>query len=49
MGFGGDEKLTTAPRHARRDILGRLATGEISTEEAHRLLAEVRDEDDDEG
>jgi len=49
MGFCGDEKLTTAPRHARRDILGRLATGEISTEEAHRLLAEVRDEDDDEG
>jgi hypothetical protein len=47
MGFAGDEKLTTAPRHARRDILGRLATGEISTEEAHRLLAEVRDDDDE--
>lgn len=45
MGFSDDEN-TTAPRHARRDILARLAAGSITTEEAHRLLAEVSDEDD---
>lgn len=49
MGFSEEESLTAAPRHARRDILARLAAGQISTEEAHRLLAEVSDEDDDEG
>jgi hypothetical protein len=48
MGFGGDESLSAAPRGARRDILGRLAAGQITTEDAHRLLAEVS-EDEDEG
>ena len=48
MGFGGDKNASAAPRRARRDILGQLAAGQISTEEAHRLLAEVS-EDDDEG
>ncbi|MGE5333066.1 MAG: DUF2089 domain-containing protein [Nitrososphaerota archaeon] len=48
MGFSGDESVTAAPRRARRDILAQLAAGQITTEEAHRLLAEIR-EDDDEG
>lgn len=46
MGFSGDES-NAAPRHARRDILAQLAAGQISTEEAHRLLAEIRDDDDE--
>ena len=49
MGFGGDENVSAAPRRARRDILAQLAAGQITTEEAHRLLAEVNDDDDDEG
>ncbi len=47
MGFSGDESAV-APRRARRDILGQLASGQISTEDAHRLLAELSDDDDDE-
>src|SRR6185437_10715814 len=43
MGFGGDENVSAAPRRARRDILAQLAAGQITTEEAHRLLAEVND------
>ncbi|HEU5349551.1 MAG TPA: DUF2089 domain-containing protein [Ktedonobacterales bacterium] len=46
MGFSGDESATTAPRRARRDILAQLASGQITTEEAHRLLAEIREDDD---
>lgn len=46
MGFGGEENVPAAPRHARRDILARLAAGQISTEDAHRLLAEVREDDE---
>lgn len=47
MGFSGDESNSAAPRHARRDILAQLAAGQINTEDAHRLLAEISDEDDE--
>ena len=46
MGFKGDKNASAAPRRARRDILGQLAAGQITTEEAHRLLAEVSDDDE---
>ena len=40
MGFGADEEPAAAERRrARREILGELAAGRISTEEAHELLA----------
>lgn len=47
MGFSSDGETPAAePRRARREILARLASGEISTEEAHRLLAGAHDTDD---
>ena len=40
MGFGGDEEPGPAERRrVRREILGELAAGRISAEEAHELLA----------
>lgn len=39
MGFGSDEEAPAERRRARREILGELAAGHISAEEAHELLA----------
>ena len=52
MGYGPEDELPAAePRNLRRKILADLAAGRISTEEAHRLLAQAaagEDEDLDE-
>jgi hypothetical protein len=54
MGFAGDEdRPDSEERRARREILADLAAGRITTEEAHRLLAQQApgtqaDEEDDE-
>jgi hypothetical protein len=45
MGFSGEDSVSAAPRHARRDILAQLAAGEISTEDAHRLLADISEDE----
>jgi hypothetical protein len=51
MGFGPDDELPGADRRReRREILADLATGRITTEEAHRLLLRGQDpaaEDDE--
>lgn len=52
MGYGPEDELPAAePRNLRRKILADLAAGRISTEEAHRLLAQaaVGDDEDAEG
>jgi len=45
MGFNADNDAADS-RRARREILERLAAGQISTEEAHRLLALAQQPDD---
>lgn len=48
MGFTAtDEATAPLPRRRRRDILADLAAGNISTEEAHRLLAQFQSGADD--
>lgn len=48
MGFGGDEEAAPAERRrVRREILGELAAGRISAEEAHELLARAHALSDD--
>lgn len=49
MGYGPEDELPAAePRNLRRKILADLASGRISTEEAHRLLAQAAVGDDEE-
>jgi hypothetical protein len=48
LGFTADEELPAPDdRLARREILGDLAAGRITTEEAHQLLQRHRGADDD--
>jgi hypothetical protein len=47
LGFGGDEEAPAERRRARREILGELAGGRISAEEAHELLARAHALTDD--
>ncbi len=48
MGYGPEDELPAAePRNLRRKILADLAAGRISTEEAHRLLAQAAVGDDE--
>jgi hypothetical protein len=47
MGYGPEDELPAAePRNLRRKILADLAAGRISTEDAHRLLAQAAAGDD---
>ncbi len=49
MGYGPeDEQPSAEPRNLRRKILADLAAGRISTEEAHRLLAQAATGEDEE-
>src|SRR6185437_910686 len=48
MGYGPeDEQPSAEPRNLRRKILADLAAGRISTEEAHRLLAQAATAEDE--
>lgn len=48
MGFAtAEDVVSPLPRRRRRDILADLALGKISTEEAHRLLAQAQSTGDD--
>jgi len=48
MGYGPEDELPAAePRNLRRKILADLAAGRISTEEAHRLLAQAATAEDE--
>lgn len=47
LGFGSDDEAPAERRRARREILGELAGGRISAEEAHELLARAHALTDD--
>lgn len=48
MGFASAEEMAAPlPRRRRRDILADLAVGKITTEEAHRLLAQLQSATED--
>ena len=48
MGYGPEDELPAAePRNQRRKILADLAAGRISTEDAHRLLAQAAASEDE--